>query len=275
MDARCASLLRACVLGAESTPYAHGAFLFDILLPASFPDAPPRVTFLTTGGGAWRANPNLYHNGMVCLSLLGTWEGPGWEARTSTLLQLLVSLQALVLNDEPYFNEPGCDACMSEAAVREQKRRVLMRTCDAASVGKCRYEPSRGQPAAAAASREYTLGCRAGTLMHAVAEPLRQLAASSAVAAAAAAATPAAPFAALLREHFGRKAAAMRATCAEWEADGATTTQHARAGIRGAAAAALSALSTLPPHVPAPDEAAAAAAAPDTPAGKGGAAAAQ
>jgi ubiquitin-protein ligase len=124
VDARCASLLRACVLGAEGSPYAHGAFLFDILLPVSFPDAPPRVTFLTTGGGAWRANPNLYHNGMVCLSLLGTWEGPGWQARTSTLLQLLVSLQALVLNDEPYFNEPGCAACMSEAAVREQKRVV-------------------------------------------------------------------------------------------------------------------------------------------------------
>jgi baculoviral IAP repeat-containing protein 6 len=107
VDARCASLLRALILGPEGTPYALGAFLFDILLPAAFPDAPPRVHFLTTGGGAWRANPNLYHNGMVCLSLLNTWMGPGWEASTSTLLQLLVSLQALVLNDEPYFNEPG------------------------------------------------------------------------------------------------------------------------------------------------------------------------
>lgn len=30
----------------------------------------------TTGGGKVRFNPNLYNNGKVCLSLLGTWSGP-------------------------------------------------------------------------------------------------------------------------------------------------------------------------------------------------------
>jgi ubiquitin-protein ligase len=107
-DAACADLLRALVLGAQGTPYEGGAFLFDILLPAAFPDCPPRVRFLTTGGGAWRANPNLYPCGNVCLSLLGTWSGPGWQPGTSTLLQVLVSLQALVLNAEPFYNEPAC-----------------------------------------------------------------------------------------------------------------------------------------------------------------------
>ena len=100
VDASNADLLRACVLGADGTPYAGGCFVFDILLPAAFPAAPPRVKFLTTGGGRWRANPNLYADGTVCLSLIGTWDGPGWQPARSTLLQLLVSLQGLVLNRE-------------------------------------------------------------------------------------------------------------------------------------------------------------------------------
>ena len=51
-------------------------------------------------------NPNLYANGKVCLSLLGTWDGPGWVKGESTLLQVLVSIQSLILVAEPLYNEP-------------------------------------------------------------------------------------------------------------------------------------------------------------------------
>ena len=43
----------------------------------------------------------------MCLSLLGTWQGPGWDANTSTLLQVLVSIQSLIFVERPWFNEPG------------------------------------------------------------------------------------------------------------------------------------------------------------------------
>lgn len=45
----------------------------------------------------------------MCVSLLGTWQGRGTEVwgPTSTLLQLIVSIQGLILVDEPYFNEAG------------------------------------------------------------------------------------------------------------------------------------------------------------------------
>jgi len=69
----------------------------------------------TTGGGKVRFNPNLYNCGKVCLSLLGTWSGDSgenWNAKTSTLLQVLVSIQSLILVDEPYFNEPGYEKTM-------------------------------------------------------------------------------------------------------------------------------------------------------------------
>ena len=54
-----------------------------------------------------RFNPNLYNCGKVCLSLLGTWAGPGWDPVRSTLLQVLISIQSLIMVEAPFFNEPG------------------------------------------------------------------------------------------------------------------------------------------------------------------------
>ena len=53
-------------------------------------------------------NPNLYSSGDICLSLLDTWLGSPderWIPDKSTMLQVLISLQALVLNAKPLFNE--------------------------------------------------------------------------------------------------------------------------------------------------------------------------
>ncbi|MCO5575583.1 hypothetical protein L7F22_029385 [Adiantum nelumboides] len=108
MDKQRMDVLRALIIGPKGTPYENGVFLFDILLEATYPDEPPKVHFLTTGGGKVRFNPNLYKNGTVCLSILGTWnDGPGWKARQSSIMQVLVSIQGLVLVADPYYNEPG------------------------------------------------------------------------------------------------------------------------------------------------------------------------
>lgn len=101
------SLMRALVFPATSTPYANAPFEFDIFLPQDYPVSPPRVKFLTTGGGKVRFNPNLYEDGSVCLSLLGTWNGPGWKPETSSILELLIAIQAFIFVEEPLFNEPG------------------------------------------------------------------------------------------------------------------------------------------------------------------------
>lgn len=104
-----ATLLRAIITGPEDTPYTGGCYQFDIYFPAKYPHSPPLVNFRTTGGGIVRFNPNLYQCGKVCLSLLGTWEGAQGEQwnETSTLLQVLISIQSLILCSEPYYNEPG------------------------------------------------------------------------------------------------------------------------------------------------------------------------
>ncbi|CAA6672994.1 unnamed protein product [Spirodela intermedia] len=106
-------LLRALIIGPSGTPYHDGLFFFDCFFPSTYPDSPPVVRYHS---GGLRLNPNLYASGKVCLSLLGTWSGEGcekWNPKTSTMLQVLVSIQALVLNANPYFNEPGYELSKS------------------------------------------------------------------------------------------------------------------------------------------------------------------
>lgn len=102
-------LLRAVIVGACGTPYQDGLFFFDFHLPPEYPQVPPTAYYHS---GGLRINPNLYVDGKVCLSLLNTWTGKGnevWDPSSSSILQVLVSLQGLVLNSKPYFNEAGYD----------------------------------------------------------------------------------------------------------------------------------------------------------------------
>ncbi|KAL6999509.1 ubiquitin-conjugating enzyme [Sarracenia purpurea var. burkii] len=116
-------LLRAVIVGAEGTPYHDGLFFFDVFFPCGYPNMPPHVHYHS---GGLRINPNLYDSGKVCLSLLNTWSGSQnekWIPGVSTMLQVLVSIQALILNEKPYFNEPGY-ARMSGSANGEKNSQV-------------------------------------------------------------------------------------------------------------------------------------------------------
>ena len=113
------SAMRFLVTGPENTPYECGCFLFDMFVGNDFPQRPPGVHFLNTGGV--RFNPNLYGCGKVCLSILGTYVGPTaqsaetWNADNSSFHQILVSIQCQILIDEPYYNEPGYERSYGSA----------------------------------------------------------------------------------------------------------------------------------------------------------------
>jgi baculoviral IAP repeat-containing protein 6 len=115
-------VMKVLMIGPRGTPYEHGLFEFDLFCPADFPNSPPLMRFRTNGGGRVRFNPNLYQDGKgscvrsvylsglhlawlltylripVCLSLLGTWSGEGWNAAYSTILQVLVSIHGTCYN---------------------------------------------------------------------------------------------------------------------------------------------------------------------------------
>ena len=145
VDTQRVDLMKCIIMGAAGTPYAHGAFLFDIYFDDNYPDGPPLIILKTTGGGQIRFNPNLYHCGKVCLSLLGTWRGEAtenWNPKVSTLLQVLLSIQAIIMSNEVYFNEPG-------------------------------YEHELNTPQGDAANEAYSNIVRYGNLKYAILEQLR------------------------------------------------------------------------------------------------------
>ncbi|XP_069360568.1 baculoviral IAP repeat-containing protein 6 isoform X2 [Maniola hyperantus] len=103
-------VMKVLITGPSDTPYANGCFILDVYFPAEYPAVPMLINLETTGRHSVRFNPNLYNDGKVCLSVLNTWHGrpeEKWNAHTSSFLQVLVSIQSLILVPEPYFNEPG------------------------------------------------------------------------------------------------------------------------------------------------------------------------
>jgi len=118
-------VMKVIIVGPQDTPYENGLFEFDIYFNNNYPQNPPEVNLCTTGGGIVRFNPNLYECGKVCLSLLGTWSGgidEQWNPAISTLLQVLVSIQSLILVPEPFFNEPGWEVYRGTAYGDEQSK---------------------------------------------------------------------------------------------------------------------------------------------------------
>ncbi len=94
----------AMIRGPPGTPYADCLLFFKFEMPSDYPFSPPKVTFLT-GDGSTRLHPNLYVQGKVCLSILGTFPGPSWSANM-TLETVLLNLQSL-LDENPLANEPA------------------------------------------------------------------------------------------------------------------------------------------------------------------------
>ena len=103
-------LLRCLIIGPADTPYEYSPFVIDLHLGPNFPKEPPKAHFHSWTSGLGRINPNLYEEGKICLSLLGTWPGQseqeGWSDK-ATILQVLVSLQGLVFVSQPFYNEAG------------------------------------------------------------------------------------------------------------------------------------------------------------------------
>jgi len=99
------------ITGPKDTPYENMIMEFHASYPENYPNTYPKVLLHTTGKDTVRFNPNLYKEGKVCLSALGTWSGDeseSWNPLLSTMYQVICSVQAQILGmDEPYFNEPG------------------------------------------------------------------------------------------------------------------------------------------------------------------------
>ena len=83
----CQDLFSVLIDGPSNTPYEDGMFVFDIMLPHDYPTNPPLFHYLSFCSD--RLNPNLYADGKVCVSLLGTWSG---KVKRFTLFMMAVKM---------------------------------------------------------------------------------------------------------------------------------------------------------------------------------------
>jgi ubiquitin-protein ligase len=137
------------ISGPKDTPYENGLFEFHAYFPENYPIGVPQVLLNTTGNDTVRFNPNLYNSGKVCLSLLGTWggqEGEKWNTKTSTFLQVMVSIQSLILIEDPYFNEPGWERQMNtelgKSKSREYSESKQPHTINLAMINMIKFPPA-------------------------------------------------------------------------------------------------------------------------------------
>ena len=96
-------VLYVLIIGPKDTPYEGGYYYFKIVYDETYPIKAPKCKFETINNKI-RFNPNLYENGKICLSILGTWSGPGWKPVMNTR-SILLNFQSL-LHEYPIVNEP-------------------------------------------------------------------------------------------------------------------------------------------------------------------------
>lgn len=125
--------VHALIIGPMDTPYEGGIFYFYLRCPYDFPIQPPKVRFMTTDAGRVRFNPNIYANGKVCLSTIGTWEGPGWTP-AQQISSLLISIQSL-MNDNPIENEPGYEKLRNLGEPSQYAEMITYETLRVAVIG--------------------------------------------------------------------------------------------------------------------------------------------
>ncbi|KAK6843274.1 ubiquitin-conjugating enzyme [Apiospora arundinis] len=117
--------VRTMIIGPHETPYEFGFFEFAVKFNKEYPRKSPAVTAMTTSNGRCRFNPNIYANGKVCLSILGTWRGERGEEWSAAqgLESILLSIQSL-MSSNPYENEPGFEDANEEHDKKAQKEYV-------------------------------------------------------------------------------------------------------------------------------------------------------
>tara|TARA_Y100000389_G_scaffold170184_1_gene177007 strand:- start:1516 stop:2214 length:699 start_codon:yes stop_codon:yes gene_type:complete len=99
---------KAMIIGPKDSVYEGGILFFKLFYPKNYPFSPPDVCYVSRN--RVRIHPNYYTrhhhtgHGKVCLSILGTWDGPKWTSIMDTST-VLITMQSL-LDKNPLYHEP-------------------------------------------------------------------------------------------------------------------------------------------------------------------------
>lgn len=100
------------IIGPEDTPYHNKEYKIKIKIPSSYPDYPPKITFVTK---IW--HPNIDYSGNICLDILKLPTDGRWSPVLS-LAKVLLSIHSLLQSPNP--NDPlNADAAKLYLSNRE------------------------------------------------------------------------------------------------------------------------------------------------------------
>jgi len=105
------------IAGPKDSAYYGGIYFFQFDIPDTYPNEPPKGKFINWQNTKNRMHPNLYVDGKLCLSILGTWSGPSWTS-AMTISTIILAIQS-ILDENPLRNEPGYDK--NAASLEHQK----------------------------------------------------------------------------------------------------------------------------------------------------------
>ena len=111
------------IIGTKDTPYHRGFYLIKFEYPKNYPIMHPKCTFLTVSG--IRHNPNLYEDGQVCLSILGTWGDIDTWTKDITTEQVLLAIQSQVLTKNAIDKEPEYDWSISHPVLARHYEEIV------------------------------------------------------------------------------------------------------------------------------------------------------
>ena len=94
----------AVIFGPSDSLYQGSVLFFEIDFPTNYPFNPLKIKYINNGNNI-RIHPNIYVNGKVCLSIIGTWSGPKWTS-IMDVSSVLLSIKSL-LDNSPLHHEPG------------------------------------------------------------------------------------------------------------------------------------------------------------------------
>ncbi|ORX43014.1 ubiquitin-conjugating enzyme E2 T [Hesseltinella vesiculosa] len=89
------SLLEAYLDGPQGSPFEHGKFRLEIVMPRNYPFAPPQIRFKTP-----IYHPNIDDKGRICADVLKIGVGGAWRPSMS-LATTLISLHTLMAVPNP------------------------------------------------------------------------------------------------------------------------------------------------------------------------------
>ncbi|KAI3879257.1 hypothetical protein MKX03_013454 [Papaver bracteatum] len=111
-------VVRAAIIGGAGTPYHDGLFFFDIILPLNYPRVPPAVRCYhectlcnLAGAGVDHFRIDTRWATYECQKLLVA----KWNPNTSTILDILLSIQLVFQTENPYYGMKTNDPRLQKA----------------------------------------------------------------------------------------------------------------------------------------------------------------